>query len=820
MQQRIAALIFAVALIIPSLGAAPTAWAAGTTYYVSSSSGSDASPGTSAGAPLATIARVNGLALQPGDRVLFRCGDTWRGEMLSIRRSGAEGSPISFGAYPDGCADLPVLSGAHPVTGWAAYGANIYGADLRAGANAARFALGVNQLFRGEQRLPFGRWPNADAADGGYATISAFPSSAQISADDLPDQDWSGAHAHIKGMRWYILNRQVNARAGNTLTLDKEISCYEGTCAGWGFWLSNHLATLDQEGEWFYDAAAGRLYLYTAQGAPADSTVEASAILRDDDRAWGGVTLGEDMKQPASYIVVERLAIMRWWRHGIATPTNYSTHEPHHLSIRDNLIRDVDGSGINLASWVFDAQDGRPNGWRGGYSLKVRGNMIERANRYGMLIYSRESTFSENTLRAIALIGNLGAAGMGCKLSDGEGGCTQDGSGFMVYAGNPDDTGSRNLFERNRLEQIGYNGFLVFSYGNTIRQNVIQAACQSKGDCAGIRPFGNLSKSPNPVRDMLIEGNLILDTLGVTDGTIAKYRPLFAFGINADYGSNITIRDNIVARTSSLGLLYKESSGAATGNLLYDNGYSGSGGNSVQISVGRGSQVSLSGNIAFALHATARTIAIAEAASLTASDGNRLLHPFQAAHLALAGKSRTLAQWRAETGLDSASTELWYSQPSGEAPRSTLFVNDSGATKTISLGTLLYRDLDQQLVIGTLSLAPYSARVLVISGEAALAPAGAIFASHEAPARSFTLKNVGAAPLAISAIEVSPGFAATHTCPASLEPQASCTIMVRFTDTSGAPLSGSLSIRHEAGEPYTATLLGAPLQIFLPLMRR
>jgi hypothetical protein len=820
MQQRITALILAIALVTLIPGAAPAARAAGTTYYVSSSSGSDASPGTSVSAPLATIARVNALALQPGDRVLFRCGDTWRGEMLYVRRSGAEGSPISFGAYPEGCTELPVLSGAHPVAGWATHASNIYVADLRAGANAARFPLGVNQLFRGAQRLPFGRWPNANAADGGYATISAFPSSAQISADGLPDQDWSGAHAHIKGMRWYILNRQVSARAGNTLTLSKDISCYEGTCAGWGFWLSNHLATLDQEGEWFYDTATSRLYLYTAQGAPADGTIEASAILRDDDRAWGGITLGEDLKQPASHIVVERLAIVRWWRHGIATPTNHVGYEPHHLSLRDNLIRDVDGSGINLASWVFDAQDGRPNGWRGGYSLEVHGNTIERANRYGVLLYSRDSTFSVNTLRAIALIGNLGAAGMGCKLSDGEGGCTQDGTGFMVYAGNPDDSGHSNLFERNRLEQIGYNGFLVFGFGNTIRQNVIKSACQSKGDCAGIRPFGDLSKSPNPVRDMLIEGNLILDTLGATEGTIAKYRPLFAFGINADYGSNITMRNNIVARTSSLGLLYKESSGAATGNLLYDNGYSGSGGNSVQISVGRGSRVSLSDNIAFALHPNARTIAIAEAASLTASDGNRLLHAFQSAHLALAGKSRTLELWRSETGLDGASTELWYRQADGEAPRSTLFVNDRGEPTTIDLGRLIYRDLDQQLVSGTLSLAPYSARVLVLTGEAALAPAGAIFASHEAPARSFTLKNVGAEPLSISAIEVSPGFAATHTCPTSLAPEANCTIMVRFTDTSGAPVSGSLSVRHDAGEPYTATLLGAPLRILLPLVRR
>ena len=48
-----------------------SAFASGTTYYVSSSSGSDASDGLSVTTAWQTLARVNSQALLPGDSVLL-----------------------------------------------------------------------------------------------------------------------------------------------------------------------------------------------------------------------------------------------------------------------------------------------------------------------------------------------------------------------------------------------------------------------------------------------------------------------------------------------------------------------------------------------------------------------------------------------------------------------------------------------------------------------------------------------------------------------------------------------------------------------------
>ncbi len=364
---------------------------AGTTYYVSSSVGDDNNDGLSESKPFATIGKVNGLALQPGDRVYLRCGDTWRAERLVITRSGSSGLPITFSSYPAGCTNQPELAGTQPIAGWSTYGTNIYQADLAAGANADKFGYGVNQLFRDGKRLRLGRWPNLEAGDGGYSTIDAQPSGTQISDAALPAGDWKGAVAHIRGMRWYILNRQVTGNSGTTLSVGSALDCWGG-CSGWGYFLNNHLLTLDREGEWFYDAASGRVYLYTHGGRPADGQVEGSAILEDDDRSWGAVQLGEDLWDAIAYVTVDNLAMRGWFRHGIATPTNLHPYENHDVILTHNTIEDVDGIGINLATWVWEAGDGRPDGWRGGYNHTVSGNTIERANRMGINNYSAPKT--------------------------------------------------------------------------------------------------------------------------------------------------------------------------------------------------------------------------------------------------------------------------------------------------------------------------------------------------------------------------------------------------------------------------------------------
>ncbi|MCP4538688.1 MAG: DUF11 domain-containing protein [Chloroflexi bacterium] len=690
---------------------------AGTTYYVSSSGGGDDNDGFSEGAPFETIAKVNSLDLQPGDSMLFKCGDTWRAEMLTITQSGTAGNPITFGSYPADCADQPILSGAQPVSGWTSHSANIYVAPLGAGQNAGKFGYGVNQLFRNDERLMLGRWPNLDTGDAGYSTIDAH-SSSQITDNELPSGDWTGAAAHIKGMRWYILNREVTGDSAQTLTLGAYPDCWGG-CTGWGYFLNRHLSTLDREGEWYYDAATDQVYLYTTGGAPSDGKVEGSVVLQDDDRSWGGITLGEDLNEPGiAYVVVENLDVRRWFRHGIATPTNHAHYENHHITLQNNTISDVDGMGINLMSWVWGAEDGRADGWRGGYNMTVDGNTIDTANRMGINLYSRDSTISDNVIHDVGVIENLGAAGLGCDFDDGGGQCTEDGDGIRIKIDEADDSGNNNTVMGNRLERIAYNGVDVFGYANTFEHNVIQQVCYTKGDCGGVRTFGRDNLSQTAAHDLVFNENMIIDTLGNTDGCHNTYKSLFGFGFYIDhYSRDVTLTGNTVISSTVHGILYQDSTGTITDNTMYNNSRTANWSGQVWLT-GSPTYVSAhTDNVLYNLNGESWTLSMQDSSVLGTSDRNYFFSPYEADHIRAVG-DHSLASWQGYSGKDGNSKESWFTLGTGEAPLSHIFYNDTARVQEIDLGTAQYLDLDQNRRVGSISLQPYTSQILIYDGEA------------------------------------------------------------------------------------------------------
>jgi len=702
------------ALVRTTALAAQTMAPSATTYYVSKSMGDDNNNGLSEGAPFENISKINNLNLQPGDQVLFKCGDVWRADPLEITQSGESGQPITFGSYPDDCTNQPVLSGAYPISGWTLHEGNIYVADLTVGENADKFAFGINQLFRSTERLPMGRWPNLDAGDGGYSTIDDQPSGNSFRDEQLPDKNWVGAVAHIKGMRWYILNREVTGRNGTRLFTGSDLDCWGSDCEGWGYFLNNHLSTLDQDGEWFYDDDDQKIYLVSTSGTPIDGSVEGSVILKDDGRAWGGIVLGEDLFDPIAYVTIENLAVQRWYRNGITTPTNLHPTENHDLIIQNNIISDVDRVGINLATWVWGADDGRESGWRGGYNQTVNGNTIERANNMGINTYARNSTFSNNIIRDIGLIENLGAAGMGCGLDAGGGSCTEDGDGFRIKIDQGDDSGNNNLITSNRLERIAHNGLDVFGFSNTFEHNVIEQACYAKGDCGGVRTFGRDDMTSTDVHDLIFTENIIVDTIGNTDGCLSTYDALFGFGLYLDHFSrDITVEGNTIISSTVHGVLFQNATGTVTNNTFYNNGrtypYAGA-----QVIVGDApAAVSThTGNILYSLNVDARTLSVSALSQFGTSNNNYFFSPYRDEQIRSNG-DKTLVAWQAYSGQDYASKEHWFTLATSDEPLSRIFYNDTDMEKDLSLGNIVYKDLDQNLVWGTLTLQPYQSEVLV-----------------------------------------------------------------------------------------------------------
>lgn len=76
------------------------------TYYFSSSTGNDSNVGSEA-SPFQTISKLNGLVLVSGDKILFKKGDTFIGQII-VSYSGTDGFPIVYDSY--GTGDLPILS--------------------------------------------------------------------------------------------------------------------------------------------------------------------------------------------------------------------------------------------------------------------------------------------------------------------------------------------------------------------------------------------------------------------------------------------------------------------------------------------------------------------------------------------------------------------------------------------------------------------------------------------------------------------------------------------------------------------------------------
>jgi len=685
------------------------------TYYVSSSTGNDGNNGLSAGAPFATVGKVNGLALQPGDRVLFKCGDTWRADPLILNRSGTETAPIQFTSYPEGCANKPVLSGSRGIGGWSLDSGSIYWADLPADV----FPLGINQLFRNGQRLTLGRWPNLDAPNGGYSAVDGHSAGGnQITDNELPAGDWTGSIVHIKNIRWSMLNRQVTGSSSKTLVLNQGLSCLVsswGGCPGWGYFINNSRNTLDRDGEWYYDPNSHRVYLVSTGGPPGN--IEGSVVQAEGENlTQAGVMLSSG--GATAYVVLENFEIKNWFNHGIGTPGGMNSDIYHHITVRSVTIRDVDAAGVNLSSWLERPPDGR-KGLRGGHHLLFADNLMDGANAFGVTGYFAESTFEDNTIQNIALVKNLGKSGMGCGLTSGE--CTENGDGLRIRLYDAANSGYGNTLRYNHFEKIGYNGVDVFGPETTLENNFITQACFTKADCGAVRIFGSGDLASTQVYNIHLIDNIIVDIPGNVDGCHPS-RAAFGMGLYIDnYSRDVETRGNTVIDTTVAGILYQRSTGQISGNTVYN----ASAGTefSAQIDLGGNeTRVSLSNNALYGLKSNAWTLYAYSLANILSSDQNYFFHPFVTQHIAYgpAWTRKTFAQWQALSGQDTHSRTNWFTQPAGEASRGTVFYNATRTPLVIDLGSRQYLDLDQHPVAGSLTLQPFTSRILVDNGAAQL----------------------------------------------------------------------------------------------------
>jgi hypothetical protein len=103
-----------------------TAPVSATNYYVDATNGNDSNDGTSPAAAWQTLSKVSGSSFNPGDSILLKRGEIYRGQII-IPNSGTETTPITFSAY--GTGDKPLILGSIDYTdeaNWSSLGNNLW----------------------------------------------------------------------------------------------------------------------------------------------------------------------------------------------------------------------------------------------------------------------------------------------------------------------------------------------------------------------------------------------------------------------------------------------------------------------------------------------------------------------------------------------------------------------------------------------------------------------------------------------------------------------------------------------------------------------
>ncbi|GIP30129.1 hypothetical protein J23TS9_52590 [Paenibacillus sp. J23TS9] len=98
--------ILIMAVSVP--GASKAVYADNTAYYVDAINGNDANNGQSESSAWKTVTKVNGITFKPGDRILFKAGGIWSGELWP-KGSGTSGNPIKIDMY--GTGSKPAFTG-------------------------------------------------------------------------------------------------------------------------------------------------------------------------------------------------------------------------------------------------------------------------------------------------------------------------------------------------------------------------------------------------------------------------------------------------------------------------------------------------------------------------------------------------------------------------------------------------------------------------------------------------------------------------------------------------------------------------------------
>ncbi|MBE0582573.1 MAG: right-handed parallel beta-helix repeat-containing protein, partial [Desulfofustis sp.] len=310
---------------------------AAATYYIAAD-GSDTNDGLSSAAPWQTIDKVNSLgrSAATGSSFLFRRGDIFRG---TIHLAG-ETQNATLASYGEG--ERPVISGSVEIGGWTKYAGAVYVADVSGRIGAGET---IEHLFVDNRRMLLARYPNVATVlpdpDEGWLEVGTSSSKRRftdplLGAYGKPAGYWVGGTIRIRTFSWLFETRTiVSSTTAGTITMDRDLTetLADTIQPGWGYYIDNLLGELDREGEWYFDAATRRVYLYAPGGVHPD-TVLVEGSIRE---------LGCDLLWHYHGTVIDGLT----FRHQQADGVNINQSD--RVTIRNCRFENIGQVGVNMA---------------------------------------------------------------------------------------------------------------------------------------------------------------------------------------------------------------------------------------------------------------------------------------------------------------------------------------------------------------------------------------------------------------------------------------------------------------------------------------
>ena len=359
-----------------------------------------------------------------------------------------------------------------------------------------------------------GRYPNASAANKGYLTLDSYYSTWQITDQQLSGSpNWAGAEVVIRKNNWVLDRGLITSHSGNTIYYNSP-TAHEPT-NGYGYFIQNSPLTLDQNGEWYFNPSSRRLRVYSTTN-PNSINIKASVV---DDLAF------IDNK---SNIIFDNISFQGGDVNAVKIQ-NSQNIRVQNCEVNFSGLQGISGSNVS--------------------NMVVENTSFDNTNNDAIELYNTSySTLKNNSIRNTGLI-----AGMGLNNNQ------QYEAIFLE--------GSNNTIEANRVENTGYSAITFAGEGAILKNNFINYFCLTLDDGGGIYGWGDMDKYNRQVT-----GNIILNGIGVHEGTIYPFSTGASGILIDDRTAYIEFRNNTIANCSRNGIyLHNSRDMTVIGNTVFNN---------------------------------------------------------------------------------------------------------------------------------------------------------------------------------------------------------------------------------------------------------